>query len=59
MYSFQDALRVTIEQIVYFHDYLIIVILIIISVVGYFIGFVLFTKTFSSRIVADHLVERV
>jgi len=47
------------EQIVYFHDYLIIVILIIISVVGYFIGFVLFTKTFSSRIVADHLVERV
>jgi hypothetical protein len=59
MYSFQDALRVTIEQIVYFHDYLIIVILIIISVVGYFISFVLFTKTFSSRIVADHLVERV
>ena len=59
IYSFQDALRVTIEQIVYFHDYLIIVILIIISVVGYFIGFVLFTKTFSSRIVADHLVERV
>jgi hypothetical protein len=47
------------EQIVYFHDYLIIVMLIIISVVGYFIGFVLFTKTFSSRIVADHLVERV
>jgi len=59
IYSFQDALRVTIEQIVYFHDYLIIVILIIISVVGYFIGFVLFTKTFSSRIVADHLVESV
>ena len=59
IYSFQDALRVTIEQIVYFHDYLIIVILIIIAVVGYFIGFVLFTKTFSSRIVADHLVERV
>jgi uncharacterized membrane protein required for colicin V production len=47
------------EQIVYFHDYLIIVILIIIAVVGYFIGFVLFTKTFSSSIVADHLVERV
>jgi len=59
IYSFQDALRVTIEQIVYFHDYLIIVILIIISVVGYFIGFVLFTKTFSSRIVADHIVESV
>jgi hypothetical protein len=59
MYSFQDAFRVTIEQIIYFHDYLIIVMLIIICVVGYFLGFVLFTKTFSSRIVADHLVERV
>lgn len=59
IYSLQDALRVTIEQIVYFHDYLIIVIVIIICIVGYFLGFVLFTKTFSSRIVADHLVERV
>lgn len=59
IYSLQDALRVTIEQIVYFHDYLIIVILIIIFVVAYFLGFVLWTKTFSSRIVADHLVERI
>ena len=55
----QDALSVTIEQIVYFHDYLIIVIVIIICAVGYFIGFVLFTKSYSSRIVADHLVETV
>jgi len=55
----QDALSLTIEQIIYFHDYLIIVIIIIICVVGYFIGFVLFTKSYSSRIVADHLVERV
>ncbi len=59
IYSLQDALSLTIEQIVYFHDYLIIVIIIIICVVAYFLGFVLFTKTFSSRIVADHLVERV
>ncbi len=59
MYSLQDALRLTIEQIVYFHDYLIIVIIIIMCVVGYFIGFVLFTKIFSSSIVADHLVESV
>ncbi len=59
IYSLQDALRITIEQIVYFHDYLIIVILIIMFIVGYFLGFVLFTKTFSSSIVADHLVERV
>jgi cytochrome c oxidase subunit 2 len=59
IYSLQDALRVTIEQIVYFHDYLIIVILLIICIVGYFIGFVLFTKTYSASIVADHLVERV
>lgn len=59
IYSLQDALRVTIEQIIYFHDYLMIVILIIIFVVAYFIGFVLWTKTFSSRIVADHLVERM
>ncbi len=47
------------EQILYFHDYLIIVIIIIICVVGYFLGFVLFCKTYSSRIIADHLVERV
>jgi len=59
MYSLQDALSVTIEQILYFHDYLIIVIIIIMCVVGYFLGFVLFSKTFSSRIVADHLVESV
>lgn len=57
--SLQDSLSVTIEQIVYFHDYLIIVIIIIMCVVGYFIGFVLFIKTYSSRIVADHLVESV
>lgn len=57
--SLQDALSVTMEQIVYFHDYLIIVMIIIICVVGYFIGFVLFTKAYSSRIVADHLVETV
>ena len=59
IYSFQDPLRVTIEQIVYFHDYLNIVIIIIICIVGYFLVFVLFSKTYSSRIVADHLVERV
>lgn len=59
IYSLQDALRVTIEQIIYFHDYLIIVIIIIICIVGYFLAFVLFSKTYSSRIVADHLVERV
>lgn len=58
-YGLQNSLRITIEQIVYFHDYLIIVIIIIIGVVGYFLGFVLFSKIFSSRIVADHLVERV
>ena len=59
IYSLQDALRVTMEQVVYFHDYLIIVMLIILCIVGYFLFFVLFTKTYSSRIVADHLVERV
>lgn len=59
IYSLQDPLRVTIEQIIYFHDYLIIVIILIICIVGYFLGFVLFTRTFSSRIVADHLVETV
>ena len=58
-YGLQNALRVTMEQIIYFHDYLIIVIIIIICIVGYFIFFVLFVKTFSSRIVADHLVERL
>lgn len=57
--SLQDAIRLTIEQIIYFHDYSMIVILIIIRVVGYFLMFVLWTKTYSSRIVADHLVERV
>lgn len=59
IWSLQDALRITIEQIVYFHDYLIIVIIIIICVVGYFLGFVLFNKTYSRRIVADHLVESI
>ena len=59
IYSLQDALRVTIEQIVYLHDYLMIVILIIMFVVAYFLGFVLWIKTFSSRVVADHFVERI
>ena len=52
-------MRITREQIIYFHDYLIVVITIILCVVGYFLSFVLFTKTYSTRIVADHLVERV
>lgn len=59
MLSLQDALSVTIEQIVYFHDYVNMIIIIIICIVGYFIGFVLFTRIYSSRVVADHLVERV
>jgi hypothetical protein len=50
---------VTIEQIVYFHDYLIIVMIIILRIVGYFLMFVLLNKINSRRIVADHLVERV
>lgn len=58
-FSIQDALRVTREQILYFHDYLMIVIRIILCRVGYFLRFVLLTKTYSTRIVADHLVERV
>jgi len=55
----QDPLRVTLEQILYFHDYLIIVIVIIMVAVSYFLVFALFTKRYSSRIIADHLVERV
>lgn len=58
-YGLQNALSITIEQIIYFHDYLIIVIIIIIGIVGYFLVFVLFSKIFSSSIVADHLVESV
>lgn len=58
-FGLQNALRINIEQIIYLHDYLIIIIIIIICIVGYFLIFVLFSKTFSSRIVADHLVERV
>ena len=57
--SLQDALRSTIEQIVYFYDYLIIVMIIIMCIVGYFIFFVVWRKSYSSRIVADHLVESV
>lgn len=59
IFSLQDSLRITSEQILYFHDYLIIVIRIILCRVGYFLSFVLFRKTYSTRIVADHLVERV
>jgi len=55
----QDALSLTREQILYFHDYLMMVIRIILCRVGYFLRFVLFRKTYSTRIVADHLVERV
>lgn len=57
--SLQDALSITREQIIYFHDYLMLVITIILCAVGYFIVFVLIRKSYSSRIVADHLVERV
>lgn len=59
IYSLQDALRITSEQIIYFHDYIIIVMTIILCVVGYFLRFVLFSKVYSSRVVADHLVESV
>nr|YP_003331193.1 cytochrome c oxidase subunit II [Rotaria rotatoria]ACT21462.1 cytochrome c oxidase subunit 2 [Rotaria rotatoria] len=59
MLSMQDALSVTSEQILYFHDYLMMVMGIILCAVGYFLGFVLFSKTYSTSIVADHLVESV
>ncbi len=58
-YSLQDSLSATIEQIIYLHDYLMLVIIIILGVVGYFIVFVCVSKVYSARIVADHLVERV
>jgi heme/copper-type cytochrome/quinol oxidase subunit 2 len=47
------------EQIIYFHDYLIMVIIIVMGVVSYFIGFALIRSSYSSRIIADHLVESV
>jgi heme/copper-type cytochrome/quinol oxidase subunit 2 len=53
----QDALNMTLEQIIYFHDYLIIVILVIISMVGYLIVFASTGKGYSSSIVANHVVE--
>lgn len=59
IYSLQDSLRLTREEILYFHDYLIIVIAIILCRVGYFLRFVILRKTYATRIVADHLVERV
>lgn len=57
--SLQDSLRLTIEQVVYFHDYLMIIISIILSVVAYLLFFILSIKIFSTRIVADHLIERI
>jgi cytochrome c oxidase subunit 2 len=33
--------------------------IIVIGVVRYFIGFALISRSYSSRIIADHLVERV
>jgi hypothetical protein len=59
IWSLQDPLSVTLEEIIYFHDYLMIVIIIIMLAVRYFLMFALFTKSYSSRIIADHLVERV
>lgn len=58
-YNIQDALRITLEQIVYFHDYLILIMTVIIVLVAYFIGFVIFNTRYSSSIIADHLVERI
>lgn len=55
----QDPLRITLEQIAYFHDYSIIIIIIVLIVVGYFILFVLIGRGYSPRIIADHLVERI
>lgn len=58
-YNLQDCLSITIEQITYFHDYLMIVIILIIVIVRYFLIFVLISPSYSSRIVADHLVETI
>lgn len=54
-----DSLRLTREEILYFYDYLMMIIAIILCSVGYFLRFVIIRKTYSTRIVADHLVERV
>lgn len=58
MYYMQDPLRMSLEQIVYFHDYSTTIIVMVTLVVGYSIVFVLRGKGYPSRIIADHLVER-
>jgi len=57
--NFQDALNITLEQIIYFHDYLIIIVVIILVVVGYLLIYSLSRKEYSSNIVANHLIERI
>ena len=49
----------TLEQTVYFHDYLMTIIIIAIVVVGYFIVSASLGKGYSPRTIADHLVERI
>lgn len=58
-WGIQDALNITLEQIIYFHDYLMVVIVVIMIVVTYFILFALIGKGYSARIVTNHIVERV
>ena len=55
----QDGLSLIAEEMLYFHDYLMMVVLIILLMVGYFLISVLFFYSYTSRIVADHVVERV
>jgi len=57
--NFQDALNITLEQIIYFHDYLIMIVVIILVVVSYLLVYSLFRKEYSSNIVANHLIERI
>lgn len=56
---FQDIISTVGEEILYFHDYLMVVISIILCVVGYCLRFVVLNSVYSSRLVADHFVERV
>ena len=57
--GFQEGIRVIIELINYFHDYIIIMLIIILVFVSYVFCFIIYNKRINKYIVDSHLLETI
>ncbi|RXG53964.1 cytochrome c oxidase subunit 2 [Armadillidium vulgare] len=56
-YSFQDGVSPLIEQLIFFHDHIIIILVLILSLVGYIILRIVFNKNINRSLLENQTLE--